>query len=60
MQSAVAGRGRAALSSSRLTAPPARPVIRPRVLPLARKPQKIPFVELYAGRLQGVVSSGSD
>jgi hypothetical protein len=35
-------------------------VIRPRVLPRARKVQKVPFVELYAGRLQGVVSSGSD
>lgn len=35
-------------------------MIRPRVLPRARKVQKVPFVELYAGRLQGVVSSGSD
>lgn len=37
-----------------------RSVIRPRVLPRPRKVQKVPFVELYAGRLQGVVSSGSD
>lgn len=35
-------------------------MIRPRVLPRPRKVQKVPFVELYAGRLQGVVSSGSD
>ena len=60
MQSAVAGRGEVVVSSARLTAPPARSVIRPRVLPRARKVQKVPFVELYAGRLQGVVSSGSD
>lgn len=35
-------------------------MIRPRGLPRPRKVQKVPFVELYAGRLQGVVSSGSD
>ncbi len=28
--------------------------------PAKRKLRKVPFVELYAGRLQGVVSSGSD
>lgn len=43
-----------------MSAPANRSVIRPRVLPRARKVQKVPFVELYAGRLQGVVSSGSD
>jgi hypothetical protein len=43
-----------------MSASPQRSVIRPRVLPRARKVQKIPFVELHAGRLQGVVSSGSD
>ena len=43
-----------------MSASPLRSVIRPRVLPRARKVQKVPFVELYAGRLQGVVSSGSD
>lgn len=39
---------------------PQRSVIRPHVPPRPRKVQKVPFVELYAGRLQGVVSSGSD
>jgi hypothetical protein len=39
---------------------PLRSVIRPRVLARPRKVQKVPFVELHAGRLQGVVSSGSD
>lgn len=43
-----------------MSAPQKRSVIRPRVLPRARKVDKVPFVELYAGRLQGVVSSGSD
>ena len=43
-----------------MPAPAQRSVIRPRVLPRARKVQKVPFVELYAGRLQGVVSSSSD
>ncbi|HEY8380238.1 MAG TPA: hypothetical protein VIK91_27300 [Nannocystis sp.] len=43
-----------------MTAATSRSVIRPRVLPRPRKVQKVPFVELYAGRLQGVVSSGSD
>jgi hypothetical protein len=37
-----------------------RSVIQPRSLARARKVDKVPFVELYAGRLQGVVSSGSD
>lgn len=43
-----------------MPAPVQRSVIRPRVPARARKVQKVPFVELYAGRLQGVVSSGSD
>lgn len=37
-----------------------RSVIKPRSLPRPRKVNKVPFVELYAGRLQGVVSSKSD
>ncbi|MCB9676230.1 MAG: hypothetical protein H6737_14000 [Alphaproteobacteria bacterium] len=32
----------------------------PRPKPKKRKLQKVPFVELFDGRLQGVVSSGSD
>lgn len=39
---------------------PQRSVIKPRSLARPRKVDKVPFVELYAGRLQGVVSSGSD
>lgn len=35
-------------------------VARPRPEPKKRKLAKVPFVELFAGRLQGVVSSGSD
>ncbi len=35
-------------------------MIKPRSLPRPRKVNKVPFVELYAGRLQGVVSSKSD
>ncbi|WP_044234975.1 hypothetical protein [Chondromyces apiculatus] len=35
-------------------------MIRPPSLARPRKVDKVPFVELYAGRLQGVVSSGSD
>ncbi|MCB9567015.1 MAG: hypothetical protein H6710_07370 [Myxococcales bacterium] len=35
-------------------------MIKPRSLARPRKVNKVPFVELYAGRLQGVVSSGSD
>lgn len=46
--------------STSTMATPARSVIKPRVLPRPRKVDKVPFVELYAGRLQGVVSSGSD
>ena len=37
-----------------------RSVIKPALLARPRKVDKVPFVELYAGRLQGVVSSGSD
>ena len=33
---------------------------RPRTTPKRRNLQKVPFVELFGGRLQGVVSSGSD
>lgn len=41
--------------------PPAeRTVLKPAALSRPRKVDKVPFVELYAGRLQGVVSSGSD
>lgn len=39
---------------------PLRSVIKPRSLARPRKVKEVPFVELYAGRLQGVVSSGSD
>lgn len=40
---------------------PLRSVIKPRTLSdKKRKVKDVPFVELYAGRLQGVVSSGSD
>ncbi len=39
---------------------PQRIVIKPRSLARPRKVDKVPFVELHAGRLQGVVSSGSD
>ncbi len=35
-------------------------MIKPRSLPRPRKVNKVPFVELYAGRLQGVVSSKSE
>ncbi|WP_179955546.1 hypothetical protein [Chondromyces crocatus] len=35
-------------------------MIKPPSLARPRKVEKVPFVELYAGRLQGVVSSGSD
>jgi len=38
----------------------ARSVIKSPALSRPRKVEKVPFVELYAGRLQGVVSSGSD
>jgi len=41
-------------------APKRRSVIKPPGLARPRKVEKVPFVELYAGRLQGVVSSGSD
>ncbi|HSN99024.1 MAG TPA: hypothetical protein VLS89_12085 [Candidatus Nanopelagicales bacterium] len=41
-------------------ATPQRSVIKPPSLARPRKVNKVPFVELYAGRLQGVVSSGSD
>jgi hypothetical protein len=37
-----------------------RTVIRAATASRPRKVDKVPFVELYAGRLQGVVSSGSD
>lgn len=33
---------------------------RPRTTPKRRNLSKVPFVELFGGRLQGVVSSGSD
>lgn len=33
---------------------------RPRTIPKRRNLKKVPFVELFGGRLQGVVSSGSD
>lgn len=39
---------------------PRKSVIKPPALARPRKVDKVPFVELYAGRLQGVVSSGSD
>lgn len=39
---------------------PLRSVIKPRSLARPRKVKDVPFVELHAGRLQGVVSSGSD
>jgi hypothetical protein len=39
---------------------PSRSVIKPRSLARPRKVKDVPFVELHAGRLQGVVSSGSD
>lgn len=43
------------------TSPPqGRSVIKPPARSRTRKVDKVPFVELYAGRLQGVVSSGSD
>lgn len=43
------------------TSPPhSRSVIKPPAQSRPRKVNKVPFVELYAGRLQGVVSSGSD
>jgi hypothetical protein len=35
-------------------------VIKPPALPGKRNVAKVPFVELHGGRLQGVVSSGSD
>src|SRR5262245_16578940 len=35
-------------------------IARRRALPKKRSLQKVPFVELYGGRVQGVVSSGSD
>lgn len=35
-------------------------IARSRAIPKKRKLDKVPFVELYGGRLQGVVSSGSD
>src|SRR6185436_17863511 len=38
----------------------ARSVIKPPGLAKSRDVKDVPFVELYAGRLQGVVSSGSD
>ena len=34
-------------------------IARPRALPARRSLQKVPYVELFDGRLQGVVSSGS-
>lgn len=43
-----------------MSAPERRSVIKPSALARTRKVQKVPFVELYSGRLQGVVSSGSD
>ncbi|MCC6557076.1 MAG: hypothetical protein IT372_29340 [Polyangiaceae bacterium] len=43
-----------------MTASARRSVIKPPGLARPRKVDKVPFVELYAGRLQGVVSSGSD
>jgi hypothetical protein len=39
---------------------PPRTVIKQAAASRPRKVDKVPFVELYAGRLQGVVSSGSD
>jgi hypothetical protein len=39
--------------------PTASMVVHARDTPASRKLQKVPFVELYGGRLQGVVSSGS-
>jgi hypothetical protein len=41
-------------------AAPRKSVIKPEALARPRKVLRVPFVELYAGRLQGVVSSGSD
>lgn len=35
-------------------------IANPRIAPKGRTFQKVPFVELFGGRLQGVVSSGSD
>ncbi|MBL9104645.1 MAG: hypothetical protein JNL82_27115 [Myxococcales bacterium] len=43
-----------------MTVDPLRSVIKPRSLARPRKVKDVPFVELHAGRLQGVVSSGSD
>src|SRR5688572_1763236 len=40
--------------------PSNRTVIKSAAASRPRKVDKVPFVELYAGRLQGVVSSGSD
>ena len=47
-------------TSTSISPSPLRSVIKPRSLPRPRKVNKVPFVELYAGRLQGVVSSKSD
>lgn len=41
-------------------ADPPRTVLKQVAASRPRKVDKVPFVELYAGRLQGVVSSGSD
>lgn len=43
-----------------LVEPDFRPLVVRNVLPAARDVRKVPFVELLGGRVQGVVSSGSD
>jgi hypothetical protein len=49
------------IDSQAVTLDPARVAAQPMVAPVApRKLAKVPFVELAEGRLQGVVSSGSD